>query len=263
VNELIYLYGFIAADAEAPSALQGIGGSVVRVVSGDTIAAVVSDVPARDFDAAEIERRIEDIDWVGRRGLEHEHVVSWFVDHGDIVPVPIFTLYSGPEALRRDLAERRETVRQHLERLAGKREWDCKLACDLAQLTATIGAVSDPVRTLDAEIAAAQPGRQFLLERKRQELARAEAKSLAAERADALCRALAAVAEDHVRLTITRTRETLPVVLHAALLVRHEREHELAAALAEVMRELEPIGFAASLTGPWAPYRFVEGARAG
>jgi hypothetical protein len=260
VNELIYLYGFVAADVRAPAALHGVGGTAVRVVPAGVVAAVISDVPARDFDAGEIERRIEDIDWVGQHGLGHERVVSWFVDHGDIVPVPLFTLYSGPEALLRDLAERHETVRVHLERLAGKREWDCKLACDLAQLTEKIGDVSDRVRALDAEIAAARPGRRFLLERKRQELARAEAKQLAAEHGDALCRSLAAVADDHVRLPIARTRESLPVVLHAALLVHREREQKLASVLADAMRELEPIGFAASLTGPWAPYRFVESA---
>lgn len=260
MSELIYLYGFVPAQSAEPQSLEGMSGAGVRLVARDDLAAVVSDVPSDSFTAASIEERMDDLDWVGQQGLSHERVVSWFVDHGDIVPVPLFTLYSGPDVLYRELELRADTVRGHLQRIAGRREWDLKLVYDAAKLAAGIAAASPDVRALDEEMSDASPGRRFLLQRKRHDLARSEARRVAAARSDALFRDLGSIAEDARQLSIARTGDALPVLLHAAFLVRRERETELAGALAGAMRDLEPLGFAASLTGPWAPYRFLEDA---
>jgi hypothetical protein len=259
-SELIYLYGFLGADAPEPAAteLDGMAGAAVRVHEAAGLRVAISAVPEDDYSVGRIEGQLDDLDWVARQGLAHERVVSWFVDHGDIVPVALFTLYSGLDALERDMAGRGPQARGHLERLAGQREWDLKLVCDAGRATAALAEASPAMRELDAEIAGAAPGRRFLLERKRQALARDELRRVTSERADALLEALAAHANAVVRLTIPRTTEELPLLLHAALLVPRANESALAHTLDAVLTPLEPLGFAASLTGPWAPYRFVD-----
>jgi hypothetical protein len=261
MSQLLYLYGFVPATAPEPPpppALDGVAGSAVHLHDGPGIRAAVSRVPGEEYAADRIEARMDDLEWVAAQGLAHERVVSWFVDHGDIVPVPLFTLYSGVAALDADMRERGGTVTSMLQRLAGLREWDVKLAYEPNRLQQRIGAAAPAVAALDDEIAAAAPGRRFLLERKRGDLVRSEVRRVAAERADSLFDALAAHARDAVRLEIPATSGAVPVLLHAALLVGREQEAGVHGALAAEGDALAALGFHASLTGPWAPYRFLD-----
>jgi hypothetical protein len=260
MSRLIYLYGFVSATAPSPPAppgLDGIAEAAIELFGEGAARAAISRVPDDAYSASAIEARIDDLTWVAAQGVAHERVVSWFVDHGDIVPVPLFTLYSGEEALAADLRARGADVEQTLARIAGLREWDVKLAYDPAALERAIGTASAAVARLDADIAAATPGRRFLLQRKRAELVRDEVHRVAAERADALLAALAGHARAVTRLAIPATSERMPVVLHAALLVARADEPALESVLDAERAGLETLGFGASLTGPWAPYRFL------
>jgi hypothetical protein len=57
-------------------------------------------------------------------------------------------------------------------------------------------------------------------------------------------------------LPLPRT-ENLPVVLHAALLVRIDNEADLVRHLEAEAKALHAIGMELNFSGPWAPYRFM------
>jgi hypothetical protein len=259
LNALVYLYGFVPEGTEPPAALAGVADGIVQLVDVPGARAVTSLAPAADYAADAIEARLADLDWVTAQGLAHEQVVAWFVDHADIAPAPLFTLYSSPDALHAAAAASRERIAAQLERCTGWREWNVKVACDAAMLRAGVASVSEPLQALEREIADAAPGRRFLLVRKRDELVKTEAQRVGRAAADGVLEALRPVAGEMVRLALPRAGGAA-VLLHAAVLVPAGAEAELRRHFEAAVTPLEPIGIQAGLSGPWAPYRFMGGA---
>lgn len=263
MNDLLYLYGFVPADAPVPpDSLRGIEQRSVELIGGGELSAVVSAIPSDQYGVARIEAGLEDLEWVAERGLAHERVVAWFVDRSEILPAALFTLYSSQTALAQTLEERGAELRAQLQRLSGRREWDLKVSYRRAELEQHAGAVSPEVRALDQEIAEAPPGRRFLLERKRADLVKRELTRSAHQVADELLAELRPLAENVVPLTPPRDTAELPVLLAAALLLRREQEEPLRTLVAGRAEALQPLGFSVSVTGPWAPYRFLQPAPA-
>lgn len=261
MSEHLYLYGFLAPDASGrddDGPPPGVAGGRVDRVALGSVTAVVSAVSSDEFSAEVVQDRLQDMEWVKEVGAAHERVVTWHVDRGDILPVRMLTLYSGPDALRSTVGGRGEDLADELARLAGLREWDLKVTYDVARLRARLADVSDAVAGLDAEVAAAQPGKRFLLEKKRDKLVRAETtRSARAFAADVLEGALP-FAERHRVLPVAGGDGT-PVALTAALLVDRARDEALRAAVAPLAERGADLGIAVQLTGPWAPYRFRGG----
>lgn len=258
---MIYLYGHVPAGASPPDA-PGVADAAVQLAGCGSAAAVISEVPDQDFSAAAIEERMSDLEWIGRRGVEHERVVAHFVDQADILPARLFTLFSSREALEADCAERAEWLERRLHEFAGLREWDVKVGCDMDRFTQHAARHSEQLAAMDREVEQASAGRRYLLQRKRDELARGEARRVAEEIAAGLLARLGELARESRRLEPPRgaAADELPVVLNAAFLLEREREPDLAEAVRRRAAELEPQGFDVVFTGPWAPYRFIGGA---
>jgi hypothetical protein len=258
MSEVLYVYGFVPGDGEVPEDLEGIGGSRVEVIDlGVDFRSVASRVSAERYAPERVEAKLEDLRWVAEQGVAHERVVAWFVDHGEIVPVPLFTFYSGPDALREEAVERETEIRARIARFGGRREWDLKVAYRADVVIEHAGELSAAVGALDAEIAASPPGRQYLLQRKRTELAREEVAAVTRRIARELLDAVRPLVEEVVQLPLPRADHELPVVMNAALLVPKENERPLVASLEARAHTLGGLGVYANFSGPWAPYRFI------
>jgi hypothetical protein len=258
MSALLYLYGFVAPDAAVPGDLPGVGNALVRRLGLGPVAAVVGDVPADEFSAAAIESRMRDLPWIGDQGALHERVVTWFVDHGGILPARLLTLYSGEGALRSAIPSV-DAIRVQLERLRGLREWDLKVTYQNDVLRAHLGAVSPQVAELERESAAADPGRRYLLDRKREKLLDSETGAAARRLGEEVLTALEPHAQEVRRVPTPRGADpaALPVVVHAALLVSEAREGQLQSRASAEGERLGRHGVSVALTGPWAPYRFL------
>ena len=260
MNRLLYLYGFVPEDGPAPpAALAGVADAPVRRLDLGGVKAVVADVPAADFSSDAVAARMHDLGWIGDQGALHERVVTWFVDHGGILPARLLTLYSGEPSLAAAVAERRTRLRDELERLRGLREWDLKVSYRAEELRRGLAAVSDAVTQLDREIAAADPGRRYLLDRKRDKLLETETGRAARRLGDEALDALRPFVRELERIAAPTDRDDLPVVVHAALLVEETKERELQERAAAEGGRLAPQGMTVALSGPWAPYRFIAG----
>jgi hypothetical protein len=259
VNHITYLYGFVPPGATAPPAtLTGVGGTPVALLPVGAVAAVVAHLPVPDWSSAAVEARLDDLQWVGAQGLAHERVVLWFVDHGDILPARLFSMHSDDTALRAAVESEAATLAERLQWLGGRREWNLKVAHDPAELARHGGELSDEVRALDAELAAATPGRRYLLQRQRDDVVKREVARASRRLGGELLDALAAHADAVQVLPLADTGEGANVVLNAALLVARPAEARLRAEADRRTAELAPLGMIVRLTGPWAAYRFVE-----
>jgi hypothetical protein len=259
VNRLLYLYGFVDGDAPFPEGLLGVGNARVRRLELGAVAAAVGDVPAEEFAADAIETRMRDLAWIGDQGALHERIVTWFVDHGGILPARLLTLYSGEAALREAVPAGGDRIRAQLERMRGLREWDLKVSYRDEVLRAHMGAVSEEVAELERASAAADPGRRYLLERKRERLLDSETGAAARRIGEQILAALQPLARDVRRVPSPRGADpaALPVVVHAALLVPEAGEAELQSRASAESDRLAPNGISVALTGPWASYRFL------
>lgn len=257
MSDSLYLYGFVPAGTVTSPEIEGVGRRPVDVVEHHGIGAVVSRVPAEEFAPDAIEERMRDVEWLTEHGARHERIVTWFVDHHQIVPVRLLTLYSSEEALGDAIAQRREEILGTMERLRGLREWDLKVSHRPEELEASLGEVSETIAEVDREIEEAAPGRRFLLERKRGRMARTEGTRAVRTLADDLVESLEPLVEELERLPLPREARDHPLVLNAALLVAREQEEALRATADASAKELDARGVTVELTGPWAPYRFV------
>jgi hypothetical protein len=259
VSDLVYLYGFVPAPVRTPTEpLTGLGGHPVEVLSLAGFGAVVSHVPARDFGQERVEQNLQNLAWVAEQGIAHERVVAFFVDEAEILPASLFTLYSNDAALRSASVAQQETILAELRRLAGVREWNLKVSYDATVLARELGRVSESVEQLDREIAEAAPGRRVLLEKKRAELTKTEVARAARTEAQRVLDAVTPLCRAVRSLPLPQSKEALPVVLHAALLVERAQEAAVVAQLERAEAALAGGGVTLTFSGPWAPYRFVR-----
>ena len=256
MSDFVYLYGYVPGDAPAPPQLAGMAGRPVTLEANSGLSAIVSHVPAEEYSPERLEPRLQDLTWVAEQGAAHERVVAWFVDHSQVLPAPLFTMYSSLDALHSATAQRAADLRAQMERLRGLREWDLKVSFDASALELNAANLSEAVAGLDREIATAPAGRKYLLQKKRGDLLKTEVRQAAHRRAVDVLNAVSGFTAQTRSLPIPRAQDTLPVVLHAALLVQNERETQLTAELETQARQLRTIGMDLSFSGPWAPYRF-------
>jgi hypothetical protein len=259
MKDVLYLYGFVPADAPLPGPdVAGIGGAAVRLVDLGVVHAVVSDLPASDYGAEAVEPRLEDLTWVGEQGMAHERVVVWFADHSEMLPARLFSLYSGEPALAAAVRGRLDEVAVSLQSFTGRREWNLKVAYDAEELARHGAEISPELNRLDEELASAAPGRRYLLERRRADMLRQEVARAARTQAHELLDSLRTHAQDVRVLPLTESDETGTVVLNAALLVQRDAEAALRSRAEELYSHYTSRGMIVTLSGPWAPYRFVE-----
>jgi len=258
-EHLLYLYGFLPPEsASPPPELRGVDDRAVDVLTLGPFAAAVSRVPAEEFAAAAVERRLRDLEWVARQGEAHERVVTWFVDRSWILPARLLTLYSERSSLESAAREREAEILEALGRLEGHFEWDVKVSYDHDRLGAQLGDLAPEIAALDEELAEAPPGRRYLLERSRQERVEKEAGKVAQMMAEDLLEELSGIVERVVRVPLPREAEGMPVVLNAALLVAEQDGNQVRERLTRRSEELEQQGLRVVFSGPWAPYRFLD-----
>jgi hypothetical protein len=256
-GDFTYLYGFVPGDAQAPRGILGIGGSTVKLLDLGSVKAVISAVPADVYDPERIDEQIQDLKWVSEQGVAHEAVVAWFVDNSEILPVSLFTMYSTADALMEAATPRAAELTAEIERLRNKREWDVKISFKESEVERHANTLSARIAEMDRELSVATPGKRYLLERKRAEVLKAETRRAAQTLADEAYAALHTHTVAARTLPIPRAGDSLPVILHAALLVHRRNEPALMEAFEREGRRLERVGVELRFSGPWAPYRFT------
>ena len=244
----LYVYGVVDATAEPPEG--------VTLVRHGAVAALTSRVPLDELDAVSVRARLEDAAWLGARAAAHDGVLGAALRAcGAVVPFRMLTVYGDEDELRRFLADNDESLRAVLAGIRDKVELGVKAFADPQRLDEVASAQSAAVASLDAELADAQPGRAYLLRRRRDEAIREEVRRIAAElAADAHARLLA-VAENGVANRVQShdaSGRPEPMVLNGAYLVPAGDTR-----LDGVLEELRGGGLVFERTGPWPPYNFV------
>ena len=256
-----YVYGIVPATLDSASAPEGLDDARVSTDTFDGVAALVSSVDAAAYAPDALERSTADIDWMSPRAVAHDRVLTWASDRGAVVPMPMFTLFTGPAAVQSMLHERSAQLSASLTRVAQGREYALRVYRVDAELMAAMTALSPRIAELASAAAAATPGQRYLLERKLDGEKRDEMRNVTRDATDEIVRELSAHAVGAAKSPIPKVSDAAAgrgtMVLNAAFLVAPDRLAGFQQTLTSLIERHGARGFRFDFTGPWPPYHFA------
>jgi hypothetical protein len=254
VTELRYLYAVARANAADPIArahLRGIDGGPVEAIVEGGLLGVTSVVPAADYEEQPLNERLQDLDWLTPRAAAHQEVNGRLLDlAGAVIPLSFGAIYRGTDGVRDLLRSRAEDFGDRLRAVDGRAEWIVSI-----EREGSDPAAGDAVRALDAEIAAAAPGRAFLLRKRREEALRQDRRVRDAAVAEEAWATIEAIAERVYREPLIEDPTTAAVARFSVLADR-DREVELGDVIRRLGASGVSAGYGVRLSGPWPAYRF-------
>ena len=253
-GELRYLYAVASANA-APAIdaanLRGIEGGRVETIVEDRLLGATSSVPASDYEEEPLNARLQDLAWLAPRAASHQEVNGRLLELTDaVIPLAFGAIYRDPDGVREVLRARADDFADRLRALQGRAEWIVSIERE-GSAAPTGGAVG----ALDAEIAAAAPGRAFLLGKRRDEVIREERRIREAALAEEAWVAIEAIAERVYREPLIED-PTAAAIARFSVLARREREVELGDVVRKLGASGVSEGYRLRLSGPWPAYRF-------
>ncbi|MFF0740029.1 GvpL/GvpF family gas vesicle protein [Streptomyces sp. NPDC004111] len=262
--ELVYVYAVTRPfDGVVPDGGgRGLDGEPPRLLRHGELVAVVSPVPAADFDEAPLKAHLEDLDWLAATARTHQNVITALTTVTSPLPLRLATVCRDDSGVRRLLESGHHRFVTALDRLEGRIEWGVKVYAATPGPPAAHEAPAAQDGAPAPDAGAPGAGRSYL----RQRLAQRRSQESASHRADALCRRI------HTELSHTAEHALLhrlqdnrlsgrsgQNILNAAYLVPRAQSE----AFVEQVRALTPEGpdgegVQVELTGPWAPYSFAD-----
>jgi hypothetical protein len=236
---------------------RGLDGEPPRMLHHDGLVAVVSPVPAADFDEAPLKAHLEDLDWLAGTARTHQSVVTALTAVTTPLPLRLATLCRDDDGVRRLLEDGKDRFVRALERLDGRVEWGVKVYAENAPKAPK--APEEAAPTAPPSPGEPGAGRNYLQQR----LAQRRSREAESRSADALCRTL------HTELTASAEAALLhrlqdgrlsgrtgQNVLNAAYLVPRV-DSEAFVAQVQALSPQDGGSVTVELTGPWAPYSFA------
>jgi hypothetical protein len=251
---LRYLYAVANANAQtaiAGSSLRGIDDGRVEAIVEGQLLGVTSAVPASDYEEEPLNERLQDLEWLAPRAASHQEVNGRLLDLADaVIPLAFGAIYRDDEGVRELLRTRAADFADRLRAVQGRAEWIVSIERDGS------GAPSGgAVGALDAEIAAAPPGRAFLLGKRRDEVIREERRARDAAVAEETWAAIEAIAERVYREPLIED-PTAAAIARFSVLTPRDREIELGDVVRGLGASGVSEGYRVRLSGPWPAYRF-------
>ena len=254
MTSVLYVYA-VTREAATPDA-EGVDGTTrFGTTEADGVHAVFTAVNADEFSQEVIDRRAGDLEWLGAIGYRHQAVMAVLMKKTAIVPLRAFTLFSSEDALRAYLKEHREQLASTLDRLNGKQEWTLRIELEPSKWSDALTGRVASLRELQHEIAAASPGKAFLLRKKlddeKKRASHAAEDELVAEIEQAV---MAKLACETVAESRQRRDGAFPQI---NVLLERDEESVLQQLREELTGRYQHEGVTLALSGPWPPYTFA------
>ena len=236
-------YAYAVVGPVAPGLREALGDEL-DLVEGDGLGVVVSQVPLAEFGEDALPDRLNDRAWLEEKARRHESVLQRLLPVATVVPLRFGSIHRDRTAVAEFLADGRDEFARTLDRLRGRVEIGVKIWR------------GDPAAGEQESRPAT--GREYLEQRK---AARERASAAAAELDETLReihRRLLAVSVAGV-LNRPQPRELTgtdrEMLVNAAYLVEAS-DDRLVSEIAG-LRDAHP-DLVFDVTGPWAPYNFVD-----
>jgi hypothetical protein len=258
-----YVYGVVPTALSVASAPPGLEEAPLRSVEEGPLAALISVLDAERYGPEPLERSTEEVEWLAPRAVAHDRVLTWASDRGAVVPLPMFSLFSGEDAVRGMLRERAAQLQAALRRAGEGREYVLRIYRIDSELEAIACELSPRLAELQRAADAAAPGQRYLLQRKLAGEQKKELRSISERVARDAYAALAplAVAATEAggqRRDVSSAGPEGTLVLDAAFLIATAAFEPYQRELTALVERHHARGFRFDFTGPWPPYHFVQ-----
>lgn len=262
-----YVYGVTWNLPKAEVARWGTGvdeASDIFLFPYQEIAAVVSKVRLADFTEEALDARLQDLEWLQAKGGRHEAVIRQAMQSAPVIPMRFCSIYREQENLRVFLAEHYQELRDHLEAIKDKEEWDIKVFCVPEKLRAR--ALAQP-RLQKLELESQIPGgKGYLLKKRLEGLITETVEQLKAECASEFYHALARYGErgkTNKLLSKDVTGRSEEMILNAGYLVPKAQAAQFQEEFLRLEAAEQEWGFLFFCSGPWPPYNFSPSVQEG
>lgn len=254
MTSVLYVYA-VTRTAAAPDA-EGVDGTTrFGTTNVDDVHAVFTAVNAAEFSQDVIDRRAGDLEWLGAIGYRHQAVMADLMKKTAIVPLRAFTLFSSEDALRAYLTEHGELLSKTLDRLDGKQEWTLRIELEPAKWSEALTGRVASLRELQDEIAAASPGKAFLLRKKLDDEKKRASRTAEDELVNEIEQAvMAKLGCETVAESRQRRDGAFPQI---NVLLNRDEESVLQQLREELSARYQHEGVTLALSGPWPPYTFA------
>jgi hypothetical protein len=119
-----YVYGVVRSGTSIPTDLPGVDPAVpVRLLEHRGLAALISDVPLAEFDAAGLRGKVEDVGRLEAVERAHERVLGVALGAAAVVPHRLCTVFLDERQVEEMLSRDYGVLLDALERFAGRAEW--------------------------------------------------------------------------------------------------------------------------------------------
>ena len=265
-SEFWYVYGIVPTGTTLAHGPDGLDDARLELCSEEGVSAVVSQLDGAQYAPSQIERGTENVEWLAPRAVAHDRVLTWLSDRGPVIPFPIFSMFSGEQAVRTMLFERRKELEAILRRVGEGREYALRVYRIDAELATIATELSPRLAELQTAANAANPGQRYLLERKLDTERKNELHGIGVRIARDVVNALRpfalATTETRVAQRTARPGAEGMLILDVAFLVTPSRLEQFQSTLTDIVRQHGTRGFRFDFTGPWPPYHFVQRAEA-
>jgi Gas vesicle synthesis protein GvpL/GvpF len=232
-------------------------GEPLQVLDCGALAAIVRRVPLAQFSEEALRAHGDDTAWIAEMARRHNQVIVAIHEEQAILPAKLGSVYARAEDVQAAVAGVHEALRAQLERVEGCDEWAVHMYADRAAIEQRVAA-HPTIQALQQEIAAAGPGRAYLLQRKLDEERAAATDQALREMAQAeyehLARGAAAGQLTQPARSASETHDEIEV-LRAAFLVPRASADTFLAELRSCVEGRE--GVHCEYSGPWPPYSFA------
>jgi hypothetical protein len=268
VRTLWYVYGIVPPGMAGSGLPSGLDDAAVALERDGGVGALTSVLDASAYEASSLETNSGSVEWLSPRAIAHDRVLTWASDHGPIIPLPMFSLFSSAAAVHQMLRDRARQLVEMLEYVRRGREYALRVYRVDAELFTAVPSLSPRLAGMARAAAAAAPGQRYLLQRKLDAEQRAEMRTVSQRLVDEIVAALSLHAIEAVRSPIPRADADASgsgtMVLNGAFLVEADSLPAFQQTLTTLVTAHQAHGLRFDFTGPWPPYHFVaEHAHAG
>ncbi|MBI4861205.1 MAG: GvpL/GvpF family gas vesicle protein [Candidatus Riflebacteria bacterium] len=217
----------------------------VEAVDHGTVLAIVSRVPAADYEEEPLAGHLRNLSWVMERASRHNQVLVDLGARMTILPCRFCTLFRHEDALRHASSERMTAIGKMLKRVAGRAEWAVKVYA---------------VRPVEKKSTTSASGAQYFTSLARERAAERSAGQRARASIDTIVQSILEVTQEVVPLELRQIADgpTSDLILNLACLVDRHQETALKRVLGDLTARGPELCIALTFSGPLPPYSFVK-----
>ncbi|MFH1504861.1 MAG: GvpL/GvpF family gas vesicle protein [Candidatus Omnitrophota bacterium] len=258
-KELIYLYCITKKTPKLKSVDKAVDKLYFIYHCG--LYAIVSKVSNSEFAKENLEKNLNDIDWVKKKANIHEQVIEGIMKSRCVLPFKFATLYNSEVSLKLSIEDHVQAFRESLEVLEGKQEWGVKIYCDIERLKETLINRDQEILNINEEIHNSSSGKGYLLKKKKEDLINQLLNKKYNGRAKACFEELNRhCVESRINRLLPRevTERNEEMILNSAFLIEQDTAIDFIAVVDSLKTAYEEEGFLVDCTGPWPAYNFCQ-----